>query len=163
MSTMDDGVSNDSSRPPPAYSDDSSSAVAAAPVVFIQGQPQPASVSSPIVSQVPNYQADMPVFQALVQRHELTPMVAQQLLDVLQHREIVLLCDDSSSMLNTVVEEGNDPFASNNSTRWQLLKRIAASIIDFVTSVSHHGLDLYFLKRPTVNNCTSVPTRIPTA
>ena len=104
----------------------------------------------------PSYVPDMTAFNSLVRRYELSPLVATQLLDVLSHREIVLLCDDSSSMLNTVVEEGSDPFASNNSTRWQLLKRIAASIIDFVSSTTHHGLDLYFLKRPTVRNVTSV-------
>ena len=103
----------------------------------------------------PDYPADMTAFNSLVRRYELSPLVSSQLLEVLRHREIVLLCDDSSSMLNTVVEEGNDPFASNNSTRWQLLKRIAASIIDFVASTTHHGLDLYFLKRPTVRNVTS--------
>ena len=94
-------------------------------------------------------------FNNLVRRYELNPMVASQLRDVLQHREIVLLCDDSSSMQNLVIEEGNDPFAQNNTTRWMLLKKIAASIIDFVTATSHRGLDLYFLKRDTVRGVRS--------
>ena len=154
---VDTGAGNDdNSKPPPPYSNDNSNPVPAGSYASSAVAATPVVMAPAIVTQVPNFTADMSTFQALVRRHELTAVVAQQLLDVLQHREIVLLCDDSSSMLNTVIEEGNDPFASNNSTRWQLLKRIAASIIDFVTSVSHHGLDLYFLKRPTYANCTSV-------
>jgi hypothetical protein len=116
--------------------------------------PLPSSICS--AAPMPELYFDNSAFIAFVKRCELSDVVANQLKDVLEHREIVLLCDDSSSMMSLVIEEGNDPFAANNMTRWMLLKKIAASVIDFVTSISHHGLDLYFLKRPTVRNVNSV-------
>lgn len=87
-------------------------------------------------------------FQQLVKQHELSKTVADQLQQVLTTCEIVLLCDDSSSMSTPIAEEGKDAFAPKTSTRWLELKKLAAAIIDISTAVNPNGLDLYFLNRP---------------
>ena len=50
-------------------------------------------------------------FNLLIKQHELTQKVASDLKNVLEKCEIVLLCDDSSSMNAQISEEGADPFA----------------------------------------------------
>lgn len=87
-------------------------------------------------------------FDALVKIHELKDPIPKQLKQVLTQCKIVLLCDDSSSMNNPISEENNDPFAQKKITRWFELKKLAASIIEFVTSINPDGLDIYFLNRP---------------
>lgn len=90
-------------------------------------------------------------FEQLVKRHELTPTVAKQLKEVLSTCKIVLLCDDSGSMANTIAEEGTDPFAAKKSTRWLELKKLAAVIIEFVIATNDiDGLDIYFMNRPAI-------------
>lgn len=88
-------------------------------------------------------------FDQLVKRHELKPPVPQQLRSVLTDCKIVLLCDDSGSMRNPVVEEGNDPFAAQKITRWSELKKLASVIVEFITAVNDEGLDIHFLNRDT--------------
>jgi hypothetical protein len=93
-------------------------------------------------------------FLELVRMKELSPQVATQLKDVLSNCEIVILCDDSASMTNKISEEGTDPFAFKNSTRWTELKKLTQSLIDFVTPINHRGFDLYFMNRGKVLNVT---------
>jgi hypothetical protein len=95
-------------------------------------------------------------FELLVKQRELNPYIAEQLKNVLSTCEIVLLCDDSESMSLNIAEEGTDPFAPRNSTRWLELKKLAAVIIQFVTSVNDNGLDLYFLNRQKICNVNSL-------
>lgn len=89
-------------------------------------------------------------FELLIKRHELKDPVPKQLYQVLSTCNVVLLCDDSSSMSNLISEEGNDPFAQKKSTRWMELKKLAAVIIEFITATNPKGLDIYFLNRPSV-------------
>jgi hypothetical protein len=98
---------------------------------------------------------DLTRFNQLVKQNELNPAIAEQLYTVLTTCEIVLLCDDSDSMSKPIAEEGTDPFAPKRSTRWGELKKLAASIIDFVTATNPAGLDIYFLNRPGLANVTS--------
>lgn len=95
-------------------------------------------------------------FDQLVTQNELRPEVAAQLKQVLSTCEIVLLCDDSDSMTKPIAEEGTDAFAPKRSTRWLELKKLAASIIDFVTAINPDGLDIYFLNRPPITKVTSI-------
>jgi len=95
-------------------------------------------------------------FDQLVKRHELRPPVPQQLHDVLTNNKIVLLCDDSGSMKQAVVEEGNDPFAPTKATRWSELKKLASVIIEFVTATNPEGLDIHFLNRPSLTGVTDM-------
>lgn len=93
-------------------------------------------------------QKDNQAFLALVRQNELAQAVADSLYQVLAKCEIVLLFDDSSTM-NTKIIEG-DPFAVNLNvqTRWQELKRLAKTVIDFTTSINPAGVSVYFLNRP---------------
>lgn len=95
-------------------------------------------------------------FDILVKNNELSPAVSNQLREVLTTCEIVLLCDDSSSMNQTIAEEGTDAFAVKKSTRWLELKKLASIMIDFITSINPKGLDIYFLNRPKICNVTDL-------
>ena len=105
---------------------------------------------------VPIPAPDLTRFNQLVKQNEFNPQVANQLYQVLSTCEVVLLCDDSSSMTKFLLEEGADPFAPKQVTRWLELKTLASIIIEFVTSINPAGLDIYFLNRPTIRNVTSV-------
>jgi len=91
----------------------------------------------------------------LVKRHELQPPVPQQLHDVLTNCKIVLLCDDSSSMRQAVVEPGQRR-KDSQTTRWSELKKLAAVIIEFVTATNPEGLDIHFLNRPSLSGVTDM-------
>lgn len=95
-------------------------------------------------------------FEILAKQHELKDDVKKLLFDVLSNCEIVLLCDDSSSMQRPIAEEGIDAFAVKKSTRWLELKKLAAELIKFVTAINSNGLDLYFLNRPKITNVNSI-------
>ena len=101
-------------------------------------------------------QLNLSKFDLLVKQKELNPVVAKQLYDVLNTCHIVLLCDDSSSMNQTIAAEGNDPFAVKTSTRWYELKKLAAALIEIITIVNPNGLDIYFLNRAIAHNVSSL-------
>lgn len=89
-------------------------------------------------------------FDLLVKRNELNSTVANLLYDILSTCEVVLLCDDSDSMISPIAEEGTDPFAPTSSTRWRELKKLASIIIQFITAIKETGLDIYFLNRDKI-------------
>lgn len=93
-------------------------------------------------------------YDQLVRQNELTKTVAEKLFKILSDCEIVLLCDDSGSMQNTIVE----PATNKKTTRWLELKKLASVIIEFVTAINPNGLDIYFLNRPKLSNVTSTLT-----
>jgi len=84
-------------------------------------------------------------FEVLVKQHELNEIVTRQLYEVLNMCEVVLVCDDSSSMGAAIVEDNNP--GAKKVTRWLELKKLASVVIEFVTSINSDGLDLYFLNR----------------
>src|SRR5207249_4460492 len=49
-----------------------------------------------------------------------------------------------------------EPVSKKKTTRWQELKRLAAALIEYVTSIQPAGIDLYFLNRGTLQNVHSV-------
>jgi hypothetical protein len=87
-------------------------------------------------------------FDLLVKQNELTPKVASQLKEILSTCEIVLLCDDSGSMKQSIAE----PNSNRTTTRWLELKKLASVIIEFVTAINPNGLDIWFFHRPTLRN-----------
>lgn len=91
---------------------------------------------------------DLSKFQLLVKQNELSSEIASQLHQVLSNCDIVLLCDDSGSMQNAIIE-GN---TNKQTTRWLELKKLASVIIEFVTAINPNGLDIYFFHRPTLRN-----------
>jgi len=87
-------------------------------------------------------------FELLVERKELKPDVAEKLHYVLSNCDIVLLCDDSSSMSQAISEDSTDPFAVKKSTRWSELKKLASILIEFVIAINPDGLELWFFSSP---------------
>lgn len=94
-------------------------------------------------------------FTQFIKQHELSKKVAQDLKTVLETCIVVLLCDDSSSMVNAITEEENDPFNQKKTTRWMELKKLAAALIDVITVTNPNGMDLYFLNRATQRNVST--------
>jgi hypothetical protein len=90
-------------------------------------------------------------FEEFCRQNELAITVENQLFEVLSKTDVALLCDDSGSMRTTIKEPNKPPI-----TRWQELKRLAATCIEIVTAINPAGLDLYFLNRPPVKAVTSV-------
>jgi hypothetical protein len=72
----------------------------------------------------------------------------------IENFEIVLICDDSYSMLCPAVSKGSIfcPFLKDS--RWQELKNIVSIVIDIATIFDKDGIDIYFLNRPTLFNIT---------
>ena len=97
-------------------------------------------------------------FEALVKQNELTATVAEQLKQVLSTCDIVLLCDDSTSMNAEIKEEKGVAFGppKPKMTRWLELKKLAHTVIEFTTAINPNGIDLYFLNRPKLTNVTDM-------
>jgi hypothetical protein len=85
-------------------------------------------------------------------RHEICGLFADKLIQ-LEGFDIVIVADDSGSM--------NDPAGSIQiagvanpygamATRWNELQRTSEKIIDIASTMSTHGVDVYFLNRPPV-------------
>jgi serine/threonine protein kinase len=61
--------------------------------------------------------------------------------------DIVLICDDSSSMaLENTQGDGN------KTTRWNELKETAKLVVDIAAAVDQDGADVYFLNRPALRS-----------
>jgi len=102
-------------------------------------------------------------FQQFAKRKELQPQVAQQLETVLSKCDIVLLCDDSGSMATKIVDgdalqNPNTAAAANQktSTRWDELKKLAASIIEITTIANSDGMAIWFFNRPSLEKVTGM-------
>ncbi|CAF4363872.1 unnamed protein product, partial [Rotaria sordida] len=81
----------------------------------------------------------------IAREYEINDELVQRL-NILQQFEIVILCDDSSSM-NTLVD-------GTTRTRWNELQRIVRIIIDIGTIFDSNGVDVHFLNRPPMLNIT---------
>lgn len=64
----------------------------------------------------------------------------------LANRNLTLLCDDSGSM-STMVD-----IPPPQHTRWSELVTSIKTLVDIITPVQQHGLDIHFLNRPTLLN-----------
>jgi hypothetical protein len=97
-------------------------------------------------------------FAGFVRRKELAPKLAADLYRVLNSCDVVLLCDDSGSMAQAIVEApvAGAAAAPKVTTRWAELKRLAAALIEIVALTNAEGLDIYFFNRPVCRGVTSV-------
>ena len=116
----------------------------ASPVPYA-GPPPPAAV--------PQYPER---FINLIKKLEVDQVMAADLYTVLSSCEIVLLCDDSGSMTATVAPEPGAPPQAGPVTRWDQLKRFAATLIDFVTAINPEGLTITFLNRQGLSRVTGL-------
>ena len=122
----------------------------------MQMQMQQAAASAP---GDPSADAARARFAQFVAFREIRPAMADDLFGVLTTSRVVLLLDDSGSM-NTSVSDPNRPMAPPT-TRWAELLRLAACVVDIVTSTTPAGCDCYFLNRPPVLGATSPEALAP--
>ncbi|CAF1518433.1 unnamed protein product, partial [Rotaria sordida] len=83
--------------------------------------------------------------RAIAEKYEINDALLQRL-NILQQFDIVVLCDDSSSM--------KTPVDGTTGTRWDELRAIVQIIIDIGTIFDSNGVDVHFLNRPPMLNVT---------
>lgn len=71
----------------------------------------------------------------------------------LEDFDIVVLCDDSGSMEQTLNIQMTDPFA-RKPTRWGELCTTVSIIVDLATALDRTGVDVFFLNRPALLGVT---------
>ena len=75
----------------------------------------------------------------------------------LEAYEIVIVCDDSGSMSNTISTTdttGGNPYGKRH-TRWDELKHYVSIVTDIAGVLDQNGLDVYFLNRAGLTGITS--------
>ncbi|TPX59474.1 hypothetical protein CcCBS67573_g09087 [Chytriomyces confervae] len=94
----------------------------------------------------------MDAFKSLVMRHEISSLMALKLRK-LEAYDIVVICDDSGSMMtkSTMGLTEANPFAPTT-TRWDELKLTVQIVTDIAVTLDDDGIDVYFLNRPPLQN-----------
>ncbi|KAI8826455.1 hypothetical protein BJ741DRAFT_631253 [Chytriomyces cf. hyalinus JEL632] len=94
----------------------------------------------------------MDAFKSLVMRHEISSLMALKLRRN-QEYDIVVICDDSGSMMtkSTMGLTEANPFAPTT-TRWDELKLTVQIVTDIAATLDEDGIDVYFLNRPPLRN-----------
>ena len=91
------------------------------------------------------YETDEQRFQNIMGLYEIGDFYSSKLKQLVGF-EIVLICDDSSSM-RALVKGG-----SLGMTRWEELKRTASIVVDIAGLMDPTGIDIYFLNREPLFN-----------
>jgi len=94
-------------------------------------------------------------FDALAKQKEFPAAIADKLYSQLSNCVVHLVCDDSGSMGSAITEPGVGGAPGKQTTRWLELKRLAAEIINIVTSLNPYGIDIHFFHRDSLKNVTS--------
>ena len=89
--------------------------------------------------------------QKIISRYELDPNLYQKKLENFYGTEVVIICDDSGSMRNTM-ESGQ--------TRWEELKKIVKVITNVAVEFDKDGVDIYFLNRQFRDSSGQISTRL---
>eukprot|EP00697_Spironema_sp_BW2_P009053 gnl/Spiro4/2382_TR1148_c0_g1_i1.p1 gnl/Spiro4/2382_TR1148_c0_g1~~gnl/Spiro4/2382_TR1148_c0_g1_i1.p1 ORF type:complete len:295 (-),score=77.81 gnl/Spiro4/2382_TR1148_c0_g1_i1:229-1080(-) len=97
-------------------------------------------------------EARLAQFRALIARHEISDLFAAKLRQ-LEGYKIVAILDDSGSMNTPVDVSATDPYAPSR-TRWTELQQTASAVIEIGGLLDRDGVDVYFLNREPVRNCT---------
>ncbi|AYV86673.1 MAG: hypothetical protein Sylvanvirus6_14 [Sylvanvirus sp.] len=100
-------------------------------------------------------------FDNLVQRREIPTQMSLDLLKYIPQCKVVLLCDDSASMSNSIASEGKGAFLAKSTTRWLELQQLAFILIEFVTALCPDGMDIHFLNRNGIANARNVTDMAP--
>ncbi|KAJ3393196.1 HBS1-like protein [Entophlyctis sp. JEL0112] len=101
-----------------------------------------------------NADARLARLRELVQRHEISNLMALKLRR-LESYNIVVIADDSGSMRckSTAGLTAADPFARTR-TRWDELKETLAIVTEVATVLDEDGIDIFFLNRKPLRNIT---------
>ncbi|TPX72558.1 hypothetical protein CcCBS67573_g05778 [Chytriomyces confervae] len=92
-------------------------------------------------------------FKSLVNRHEISKMMAVKLRK-LEAYDIVIICDDSTSM-NTKTAHPINPRAAPT-TRWEELKVTVQMVTEIAATLDDDGIDVHFLNRDPIRNVFDV-------
>ncbi|KAJ3069902.1 hypothetical protein HDU98_007052 [Podochytrium sp. JEL0797] len=103
--------------------------------------------------------ARLEAFRSLVQRHEISNLMALKLRQ-LEAFDIAIIADDSGSMQTKSTQGLNDPFAPAL-TRWDELKSTLSIVTDVAATLDADGIDVYFLNRPPLRNVTNADQLSP--
>jgi hypothetical protein len=112
-------------------------------------------MTNPMVVPLDDYR--LARFRELSGRYEIRPDYCSKLRQ-LEEFEIVLICDDSGSMTNSIGNPSGgptgDPYGKRH-TRWDELKHYVSIVTDIAGVLDQTGLDIYFLNRPGMTGITS--------
>merc|ERR1712218_448897 len=87
--------------------------------------------------------------QRILDRFEITIAEANDLV-VLQEYEIVIIADDSGSMLSSALPFHMRTLAAAGNTRWDEMQQTLAQLLDIASCFDSSGVDVFFLNRPPV-------------
>jgi len=87
--------------------------------------------------------------QGILDRFEISIAEANDLV-VLQDYEMVVIADDSGSMLNNSLPPEMRVLGAPYKTRWDELKETVAEIVEIASCFDESGVDVFFLNRPAV-------------
>lgn len=93
-------------------------------------------------------------FRDFIMKYEISNDFAIKLRQ-LEGFDVVIICDDSSSM-NTVVTTPNTKNFMNLPTRWDEMKTIIKIIMEATMLLDDDGIDIYFLNRECQKNVTNL-------
>lgn len=93
-------------------------------------------------------------FNDFIMKHEISNELAIKLRQ-LEGFDIVVICDDSSSM-NTVVTAPNTKNFMNLPSRWNEMENIIKIIMEASMLLDDDGIDIYFLNRQEQKNITNI-------
>ena len=89
-------------------------------------------------------------FKSIIMRYNINYDFAFRL-RALEGFEIVLIIDDSTSMLTPIVDHPYRKYLSPFDplpTRWDELKQTVSIVVDLASTLDSDGIDIYFLNRP---------------
>lgn len=89
-------------------------------------------------------------FRDFIMKYEISNEYAIKLRQ-LEGFDVVIICDDSSSM-NTVVSTPNTKDFMSLPTRWEEMRTIVKIIMEATMLLDDDGIDVYFLNRPEEKN-----------
>jgi len=92
--------------------------------------------------------------KAVLERFDITFAEAQQLV-VLQEYEMVIIADDSKSMVNPADPVHKRVLGKLPRTRWDELKQTVSEMVEIASCFDESGVDVYFLNRPDVKGVQS--------
>jgi len=93
--------------------------------------------------------AMMRKLKSVLDRFEISIAEANDLV-VLQDYDIVVIVDDSGSMLNSSVPPEMRTLGAPVRTRWDELKETVSEIVEIATCFSESGIDIHFLNRQSL-------------
>jgi len=121
-------------------------AAPSAPVARPAGVPAPAPRMAGQVS--------MSKLESVLQRFEITIAQANDLV-VLSDYEIVVIADDSGSMLNAAVPPNMRVLGQPVRTRWDEMRETIAEVVEIASCFDETGIDIHFLNRGPITNIKS--------